>query len=167
MSYVISQNTKGEHPCFSYTPLNDSLNHEDVEKHPKFSGCGCRDLCTSSFDHDVDSLIVNISKPLVFYDRSIDEVETPQAIEALQLELMAMSGPCCPQVSSTSDQKTCEAPKAPHHSFVCTKDQSNTQISFPPLESHDPITYALEESYTTSTLSNHIFSLFLIFSYLS
>ena len=62
--------------------MYDSSNHEDANKHPEFSNHGCRDLRTSSFDHDFDSL-VNLSKPLVSDDLSIDEVETPQAVEAL------------------------------------------------------------------------------------
>jgi len=63
---IISENTEGEHPCFSSTPLHDSSNHDDVDKHPKFFDLGCQDLSTSSSDHDVDSLIVNLSKPLVY-----------------------------------------------------------------------------------------------------
>ena len=64
-----------------------------------------------------------------------------------------MSGPRCPKVSSTSNQKICEKIKVPHHSSICNKDQSNKQISLPPLEPHDPIAHELEESYTASTLA--------------
>lgn len=70
----------------------------------------------------------------------------------------------CPEVISTSDQKICEAPKAPYHSYVCTNDQSNTQIWLPLLESHDPIAYALKESFTASTMTRRKLSLFLMFS---
>ena len=50
-----------------------------------------------------------------------------------------MSGPRYPKVSFNSNQEIVETPKAPHHSFVCFEYQSNTKISLPPLESHDPI----------------------------
>jgi len=77
LSSALSRNAEGEHPSFSSTPLYDSLNHEDSNQHLEFSNLGCRDLFTSSSDHDVDSLIVNPSKPLVYEDPSINEVETP------------------------------------------------------------------------------------------
>ena len=54
MSFVISENTEGEHPCFSSTPLHDLSNHEDVDEYPEFSDCGFHDLCTSSFDNDIE-----------------------------------------------------------------------------------------------------------------
>lgn len=76
-SSTFSTNTEGEHSYFSSTPLYDSSNHEDVKKHLEFSNHGCPNLCTYSFDHDVDSFTVNVSKPLVSIDLSIDEVETP------------------------------------------------------------------------------------------
>jgi len=166
-SSSFSGNVEGEHSFFSSTPLYDSSNHEDRDKHPKFPDHGCHDLYTSSFVHDVDSLIVNMSKPPVYDYLSIDEVETSQAIKALQPELMVMLGPHCPGVSSTSDQKIFETPKAPHHSSLCTEDQSNIRISLPPLKSHDPMAYALEESFTTSTLARCKLSLFLMFACLS
>ena len=122
ISSVISKNTEGEHPYFSSTPLHDSSNHEDPNKHPKFYDCCCRDLCTYSFDHNVDPLIVNISKPLVSDDLSINEVETPQAIEAPQPKLMVMVGAHYHKVSSTSNQKIFETPKAPHHSLLHVED---------------------------------------------
>lgn len=46
----------------------------------------------ASFDHDVDSLVVGLSKPSIFNDLSVDEVETPQVVETLHLELMVISG---------------------------------------------------------------------------
>jgi len=54
LSSVISENTKGEHLCFSSTPLLDSSNHEVTDKHPEFFDIGCCDPSTSSFDHNVD-----------------------------------------------------------------------------------------------------------------
>jgi len=82
-SSTFSTNTKGKHSFFSPTPLCDSSNHKDVDKHPKFFDLCCRDLSTSSSDHDDDSIIVNSSKTLVSYDLPIDKVETPLTIEAL------------------------------------------------------------------------------------
>lgn len=70
------KNTKGENNCLPSSPLPDSSNHEDVDKNPKFSNVGYRDLSTSSFDHDVDSIIVNLSKTLVYDDLSVNEVDT-------------------------------------------------------------------------------------------
>jgi len=75
-SSIFSGNAEDEHSCFSSTPLCDSSNHEDADQHPKFFDLGCRDLFTSSSDHEVDSLIINPSKPLVYDDPSINEVET-------------------------------------------------------------------------------------------
>jgi len=48
-----------------------------------FFNHGCRGLFINSFDHDVDSLTVDIFKLLVFEDIYSYEVETPQAVEAL------------------------------------------------------------------------------------
>ena len=76
-SFACSRNIEGEHSCFSSTPLCDSSNHEDVGKNPKFSNRGYHDLSTSPSDHDVDSIIVNPSKALVYSDLFVDEVETP------------------------------------------------------------------------------------------
>jgi len=84
LSFIIYENAEGELPCFSSTPLHDSSNHEDADEHPEFSDRGCHDLCTSSFYHDVDSLVVNLYKPLVSNDLPIDGVETPQDVETLQ-----------------------------------------------------------------------------------
>ena len=78
-----------------------------------------------------------------------------------------MSSPCCPEVGFTFDKKIFETRKAPHHSLLCIKDQPNTQISLPPLELHDPIAHALEESYTTNTHAQHKWSTFLTFSCMS
>ena len=59
LSFVISENTEGEHPCFSSTPLPNSSNHEDADKHPQFSDLGCRDLSTSSSDQMlIQSLLI-------------------------------------------------------------------------------------------------------------
>ena len=133
----------------------------------KFSDLGCRDLYTSSSDHDVDSIIVNLSKTLFYDDLSIDEVETLQTINALQPNLMVMSEPCCPWVGFTFEQEIVQAPEAPQHSSVCIEDQSHTHISLPPLKLHNPIAHVLEESYTASTLAQHKWSTFLTFSCMS
>jgi len=167
MLFIFLENTEGEHIFFSSTPLSDSSNHEDVDKHPKFSDLRCRDLFTSSSDHDVDSTIVNISKTLVYDDLSVHEVKTPNNVEALQLELMVMSGPRCPEVGFTYGQEIIETLEAPHHSLLCIKHQPITQISLPPLKLHDTIAHALEESYTTSTHAQHKWSTFLMFACMS
>jgi len=164
---AFSRKVEGEHSYFSSTPLFDSSNHEDVDGLIDFSDHSYRDLFTPVFDHNVDSIIVDISKPPVYDDISFDEVETLQAVEALQHELMVMSSPHCPEVGFTSDQEIAETPKASYHSSICIKDQYNTQITLPPPESHDPITHALEESYTISTLGRCKFSMFLTFACLS
>ena len=164
LSSALSRNAEGEHPSFSSTPLCDSSNHEDVDQHPKFSDLGCCDLFTSSSDHDVDLLIVNLFKPLVYEDPSINEIETPKSVKELQPELMVMSGPHCSEVGFTFDHEIFQTLKAPHHSFVCTQDQYNTIILLPPRELHNPITHALEESYTSSTLVKHKWSTFLTFA---
>ena len=88
---------------------------------------------------------------MVYEDPFVKEVKTPQAVKALQPDLIVMSGPHCLEVGFTSNQEIVQTLKAPHHSSVCTKDQSNTHILLPPLERHDPISHALEESYIAST----------------
>ena len=101
---------------------------------------------------------------MVCDDLPVNEVETPQTVEALQLELMVMSGPCFPEVDLTSSQEIVETLKVPHHSLRCIEDQPNNHISLPPLELHDPITHTLEESYTASTHAQHEWSTFLTFA---
>lgn len=71
-----------EHLFFSSTPLLDSSKHEDAEKRLEFSYLRCCDLSTSSSNHDVDSIIVNMCKTLVYDDLSVNEVETLQVVEA-------------------------------------------------------------------------------------
>ena len=88
LSSVISENMEGENPCFSSTPLHDSSNHEDADKHLEFFDLGCRDLSTSSSNHDANAIGVNLSKTLVYDDLSVDEVETLQIVEATQPKLM-------------------------------------------------------------------------------
>ena len=83
-------NAKGEHSCFSSTPLFDLSNDEDVDELIDFSYQSFHDLFTPIFDHDVDSIVVDFSKPRVYDDLSIDEVKTPQVFEALQPNLMVM-----------------------------------------------------------------------------
>ena len=103
ISSSFSRNAEGDHPSSSSTPLSDSSNHEDFDQHPEFFDLGCRDLSISSSDHDVDSLIVNPSKLMVYEDPSVNEVETPQTVKELQLELMVMLGPVYPEVGFASD----------------------------------------------------------------
>jgi len=81
LSFIIFENIEGENIFFSSTRLPDSSNHEDVDKHPEFSDLGCHDLFTSSSDHDVDSIVVNISKTLVYDDLFVNEVETPPIVK--------------------------------------------------------------------------------------
>ena len=167
LSSIISENTEGEHPYFSSTPLHDSSNHEDTDEHPRFSDLGCHDPSNSSFDHDVHSLVVNPYKPLFYDHTSFNEVETPQTVEAFQPKLMVMSSPRYLEVGFASDQEIVETRKAHHHSMLCIQDQSNTQISLPPLELHDPMAHALEESYIASTLAQCKWSTFLTFACMS
>jgi len=77
LSYIFLENVEGEHIFFSFTPLSNSSNHEDVEEHLEFSDLGCHDLFTSSSHHNVDSTVVNISKTLIYDDLFVNEVETP------------------------------------------------------------------------------------------
>lgn len=78
-----------------------------------------------------------------------------------------MSGPRCPEVGFTSGQEIVKTLKAPHHTLLCIEYQPNIQMSLPPLELHDPITRALEESYIESTHAQHKWSTFLTFSCMS
>lgn len=161
LSSIFLENTEGEHLCFSSTPLPDSTNHDNVNEHLEFFDLGCHDLFTSSSDQNVDSTVVNLSKTLVCDDLSVHEVEIPQIVEALQPELMVMSGPYCLEVGFASSQEIVETLKDPHHSLFCIEDQPNTQISLPPLELHDPIDHPLEESFTASTHLHHKWYTFL------
>ena len=84
LSSVFFGSTEGEFVYFSSTPLFDSYDHEDVDGIIDFSYRGGHDPFVSIFDHDHDSITVDLSKPPVYEDLSDDEVETPKAIEALQ-----------------------------------------------------------------------------------
>lgn len=64
-SSAFSGNAEGKHSCFSSTPLCDSSNHEDADKHFEFVDLDCHDLSTSSSKHNIDSTFVNLSKTLV------------------------------------------------------------------------------------------------------
>lgn len=150
-SSTFSRSVEGEFVHFSSTPLFDSSDHNDVDEIIDFSDCRCRDLFTPVFDHDDDYKVVDFSKTLVYDDLFFDEVETPQIVEALQPELMVMSGPCCFEVGFTSNQGIFEAFEAPHHSSVCIEYQFDLQIMLLPLELHRPIAHALEESYIERT----------------
>ena len=68
---------------------------------------------------------------------------------------MVMSCPRCREVGFTSDQELFQTLEAHHHSSIFTEDQYHTQITLPPLELHDPIGHALDESYIASTLMQH------------
>ena len=107
LSSFIYRNSEARKFCFSSTPLYDSLDYEDANGNIEFSNRGCHDLFFPSFDHDVDLFVVDISKPAVFDDLPVDEVETPQAIEALQPELMVMLGPYCLEVDFHSRSEIC------------------------------------------------------------
>lgn len=72
-----SRNAEDEHSCFLSTPLYDSSYHEDFDERIKFSDRGYCDLFIPSFDHDVDSLVFDLSKPPIFDHLPDDEVETP------------------------------------------------------------------------------------------
>ena len=89
-SSAFSRNTEGEFFRFSSTPLFDSSDLEDTDEIIDFSDHSCHDLFTPIFDHDDDSIVVYFSKPPIYDDLSIDEVEMPQTIEALQPTLMVM-----------------------------------------------------------------------------
>ena len=78
-----------------------------------------------------------------------------------------MSGPHCLEVGFAFDQEIVQTLKAPHHSYVCTQDQSNTSILIPLLELHDPSSHALEEYYIASTCARRKLFLFLSFSCMS
>lgn len=78
-----------------------------------------------------------------------------------------MLGPRCPEVGFASDQEIVQTLKASHRSSICTQDQSNTQILPPPLELHDPIAHALEETYIASTHARCKLSLSLSFACMS
>lgn len=105
LSFIFLENTEGEQFCFSSTPLPDSSNHEDVDGHFEFSDLDCHDIFTSLSYQDVDSIVVNLSKTLVYNDLSIHEVETPKIVEALQPELLVMSGPRSPEVGFAFGQE--------------------------------------------------------------
>jgi len=100
---VFSINTKDEFVRFPSTPLFDLSDHEDANGIIDFFYHGGRDPFIPIFDHDHVSIIVDLLKPLVYDDLSDDEVETPKAVEALQPELMVISGPHSLGVSLTSD----------------------------------------------------------------
>lgn len=93
LSFSFSRHTEDEFVYFSSTPLFDSYDHEDGDEIIYFSSCGNRDPFVSIFDHDHDSITVDILNPPVYDDLSGDEVGTPKIVEALFPKLMVMSGP--------------------------------------------------------------------------
>jgi len=67
-------------PCTTKPALLDTyFDPLNTKEHSRANS----DICTSSSYHDVDSLVVNMSKPLVSDDLPINEVETPQDVKAL------------------------------------------------------------------------------------
>ena len=152
LSYYLYRNIKSEIFHFPSSPLYDSLDHEDVVfHHLEFSDRGCRGIFIHSFEQNSDLSTVDLSKPPIFDDPSSDELETPQAIEALKPKLMVMSGSRSLDVSSTSNQKYVELFQDPYHSIFYSKNQSISQFLHPPTESCDPIAQGLEELYVAST----------------
>jgi len=166
-SSIFSINTMDDFVHFSSTPLFDVFDHEDATNSLIFLIHGSRDPFNFIFYHDHESIAVDLSKPLVYDDLCNDEVETPKTVDALQPKLMVMSSPCSLGVSLTSSHEIFQSPKAPHHSSVCIEDPSHSHITLPPLELHDPITHALEESYIASTRARCKLSLFLSFACMS
>ncbi len=75
-SCSFSENVEGEHFCFSSNPLFDLLDHEDVDEIIDFFYQSYFDLLTLIFDHDDDSITVDFSKPPIYDDLFVDEVET-------------------------------------------------------------------------------------------
>jgi len=156
LTYFIFENPEGDNSYFLSTPLYDLPDHENADEYLDIYDHGWRDICTYSFNHDVNSHVVNISRPSVFDDLPDDEVETPQAIEALQPKLMVMSSSYCLDISSTSDHKFVKTPQAPHHSPVFIEDQSSLHISHPPPKSHDHIAYAWSKECTYSSSMQNV-----------
>ena len=76
-------NTEGEHSFFSYTVLFDLVDREDAIEIIDFSDRSCRDPFTPVFEHDDDYIAIDLFKPPLYDDLFVNEVETPQTIEAL------------------------------------------------------------------------------------
>lgn len=104
------------------------LAHEDSDVHIDFFDRGYCDLFIHSFHHNSNSLFFYLSKTLDFDDPFYDEVETPQAVEELQPELMVMSGSRSLELSSTTDQNFFESPQTLCHSLVHIENQSRLQF---------------------------------------
>jgi len=68
---------EGEKYCFSSTHLFHSFDHEDANKIIGLSDHRCCDLFTPIFDKDVDYVIFDLSKELVYDDLSVVEVKIP------------------------------------------------------------------------------------------
>lgn len=83
-SSTFSRNAEGEFFRFSSTPLFDSLDHEDANEIIDFVYHSCHGPFIPVFNHDVDSIVVYFSNPPTYDDIFVDEVETPQTVEALQ-----------------------------------------------------------------------------------
>ena len=80
---MFSKNTEDEFVNFLSTPLFDSFDHEDAKEFIDFSDHDGCDSFSSIFYHDHQSIIVDLSKPMVYDDLPDVEVETPKIVEAL------------------------------------------------------------------------------------
>ena len=81
--HLLFPESEGEFVRFSSTPLFDSSDHEDANQIIDFDDHSCHALFTPVFNHDNDSITVDFSKPRVYDDLSVNDVETPQTVEAL------------------------------------------------------------------------------------
>ena len=68
MKILTLTNTKDQFVCFSSTLLFDSFDHENANEIIDFFYHGGHDPFTTIFDHDHDSIIVDLSKPLIYDD---------------------------------------------------------------------------------------------------
>jgi len=82
-SSTFSKNTEDEFICFSSTPLFDLSDYEDFDEIIDFSNRSYRDLFTSIFDHDHDSIAIDFLKPLVYDDLFDNKFEIPYNVKAL------------------------------------------------------------------------------------
>ena len=82
-SSICSRKTEDEFVLFSSTHLFDSFDHEDAEEFIEFSDRGSHDPFASIFYHDHESIVVDLSKPLIYDDLHNDEVEIPKTVNAV------------------------------------------------------------------------------------
>lgn len=157
---------EGEISCFQSSPLYDLSEYEDSSIfYLEIYDRGCHDLFTHSSHHNSDFSILDFSKSSVFDDIPFDDLELPQAVKALQPELMVMSSFFILEISSNSSQNSDVSLKDPHHSSAHIENQSLSHFLHPPSTLYDPITQLLEESYFVSMVAIHKFSSFFMFSH--